>query len=83
MANARFCLTVTRSELIPLFERFGFYQLDRRRPYFDEVYGWMNVLLLDLCDRKRLTKFRSPFHAVYPLRVCDEAYLRALGGDHA
>ncbi|BCB19226.1 hypothetical protein [Bosea sp. ANAM02] len=65
MANARFCLAATRSELIPLFERFGFCQLDRRRPYFDEVAGWMNVLLLDLHDRERLTKSESPFVAVY------------------
>ena len=65
MAKARFCLAAARSELIPLFERFGFYQLNRRRPYFDEVAGWMNVLLLDLHDRERLTKSGSPFVAVY------------------
>lgn len=65
MANARFCVAAARSSLIPLFERFGFYQLERRRPYFDEVAGWMSVLLLDLHDRDRLTKPGSPFFAVY------------------
>lgn len=63
--GARFCVAATRSPLIPLFERFGFYQLEGRRPYFDETAGWMSVLLLDLRDRDRLARTRSPFLAVY------------------
>lgn len=69
LANGRFCMAATRSSLIPLFERFGFYQLEHRRPYFDEVAGWMSVLLLDLHDRERLKRANSPY-----LRVYDEFY---------
>lgn len=64
-ADARFCIAATRPGLVSLFERFGFYPVDCRRPYFDEVAGWMSVLLLDLHDRSHLAKTSSPFLTVY------------------
>lgn len=64
-ADARFCLAATRSALIPLFERFGFHQLARPRPYFDEVAGWMSILVLDLHDRERLVRADSPYLPIY------------------
>ena len=76
-ANARFCMAATRSGLIPLFERFGFYQLNHRRPYFDEVAGWMSVLVLDLHDRERLLRTDSPYLLVY-----DEFYSQCQDRKH-
>ena len=64
-ANGRFCIAAARTQLIPLFERFGFYQLESRRPYFDEVAGWMSVLLLDMHDRARLVLTGSPYLCIY------------------
>ncbi|MBI5129070.1 MAG: hypothetical protein HZA66_06485 [Rhodopseudomonas palustris] len=59
LAGARQCLLATRTELIPLFGKFGFVPLGRTLN--DPVAGHLEILALDAFDFAHLASVASPY----------------------